>query len=61
MLPYWHDVIVPTIKVMSFVVGKCKSTAITINFGERGRSVVERLTPEGEVGGLKPTSAMLCP
>ena len=30
-------------------------------FGERGGSVVERQTPEGEVGGLKPTSTMLCP
>ena len=29
--------------------------------GERGGSVVECLTPEREVGGLKPTAAMLCP
>ena len=29
--------------------------------GERGGSVVERLTLEREVGGSKPTSAVLCP
>ena len=29
--------------------------------GERGGSVVERRTPEREVRGWKPTSAMLCP
>ena len=29
--------------------------------GERGGLVVERQTPEGEVGGLKPTSAVLFP
>ena len=29
--------------------------------GERGGSVVERRTPEQEVGGSKPTSALLCP
>ena len=30
-------------------------------FGERGGSVVECRTPEREVGGSKPTAAMLCP
>ena len=29
--------------------------------GERGGSVVESQTPEREVRGWKPTSAMLCP
>ena len=29
--------------------------------GERGGSVVERQTPEREVGFSKPTSALLCP
>ena len=29
--------------------------------GERGGSVVECRTPEREVGGSKPTSALLCP
>ena len=28
---------------------------------ERGGSVVERLTTEPDVGGSKPTSAVLCP
>ena len=31
------------------------------NSGERGGSVVECRTPEREVGGSKPTSAVLCP
>ena len=31
------------------------------DFGERGGSVVECPTPEREVGGSKPTSAVLCP
>ena len=30
-------------------------------FGERGGSVVECRTPEREVGGSKPTAAVLCP
>ena len=29
--------------------------------GERGGSVVECRTPEREVGGSKPSAAMLCP
>ena len=31
------------------------------SLGERGGSVVEYRTPEREVGGSKPTSAVLCP
>ena len=36
---------------------------IKIHFwtGERGGSVVECRTPEREVGGSKPTAAVLCP
>ena len=34
---------------------------IFVNSGERGGSVVELWTPEREVGGSKPTSALLCP
>ena len=33
----------------------------TLGIGERGGSVVERPTPEQEVGCSKPTSAVLCP
>ena len=33
----------------------------TCPYGECGGSVVERQTPEPEVKGSKPTSAMLCP
>ena len=29
--------------------------------GERGGSVVENRTPEREVGGSRPTAAVLCP
>ena len=32
-----------------------------VGIGERGGSVVECRTPEREVGGSKPTSAVLCP
>ena len=32
-----------------------------IQSGEHGGLVVESLTPEREVGGLIPTSAVLCP
>ena len=32
-----------------------------IETGERGGSMVERRTPEREVGGSIPTSAVLCP
>ena len=34
---------------------------IDCHFGERGGSVVECRTPEREVGGSKPTAAVLCP
>ena len=34
---------------------------IYILSGERGGSVVECRTPEREVGGSKPTAAVLCP
>ena len=33
----------------------------TFQSGERGGSVVECRTPEREVGGSKPTAAVLCP
>ena len=33
----------------------------TVPGGERGGSVVECRTPEREVGGSKPTAAVLCP
>ena len=32
-----------------------------ISVGERGGSVVECRTPEREVGGSRPTTAVLCP
>ena len=35
--------------------------SITEGGGERGGSVVECQTPEREVGGSKPTAAVLCP
>ena len=34
---------------------------LDIKLGERGGSVVECRTPEREVGGSKPTAAVLCP
>ena len=34
---------------------------VTLRSGERGGSVVECRTPEREVGGSKPTAAVLCP
>ena len=34
---------------------------IPVPVGERGGSVVECRTPEREVGGSKPTAAVLCP
>ena len=34
---------------------------VKCNIGERGGSVVECRTPEQEVGGSKPTAAVLCP
>ena len=34
---------------------------LSLYIGERGGSVVECRTPEREVGGSKPTAAVLCP
>ena len=34
---------------------------LTAILGERGGSVVECRTPEREVGGSRPTAAVLCP
>ena len=50
---YFHD---------SWQVTFLHNTFITVtNTGERGGSVVECRTPEREVGGSKPTAAVLCP
>ena len=38
-----------------------EAVGYTYEFGERGGSVVECRTPEREVGGSKPTAAVLCP
>ena len=38
-----------------------RSGVRTLTLGERGGSVVECRTPEREVGGSKPTAAVLCP
>ena len=38
-----------------------RTTKAQIYTGERGGSVVECRTPEQEVGGSKPTAAVLCP
>ena len=40
---------------------RTKSTIISWEKGERGGSVVECRTPEREVRGSRPTSAVLCP
>ena len=37
------------------------NSQLTLYLGERGGSVVECRTPEREVGGSKPTAAVLCP
>ena len=34
---------------------------VKLNFSHRGGSVVEYRTPEREVGGSRPTAAVLCP
>ena len=39
----------------------CDQVRLKSASGERGGSVVECLTPEWEVGGSKPTAAVLCP
>ena len=40
---------------------KLSSVLLKNVWGERGGSVVECRTPEREVGGSKPTAAVLCP
>ena len=53
------------LKIISTPYGKncyCKFTGIKFKIiGERGGSVVECRTPEREVGGSRPTAAVLCP
>ena len=39
----------------------CAPFMLSTKAGERSGSVVERWTPEQEVGGSKSTSAVLCP
>ena len=39
----------------------CKRLDFLVQSGERGGSVVECRTPEREVRGSRPTSAVLCP
>ena len=41
--------------------GNISMQDILMQMGERGGSVVECRTPEREVGGSKPTAAVLCP
>ena len=49
-------------KVCSVPEDMCIKICVYItNIGERGGSVVECRTPEREVGGSKPTAAVLCP
>ena len=43
------------------VIGVSDQVRLKPSFGERGGSVVECRTPEREVGGSKPTAAVLCP
>ena len=45
-------------KTQTAMLLSCKTLCIN---GERGGSVVEWRTPEREVGGSKPTAAVLCP
>ena len=50
--------------IFEFSVGTRRLFAVLftkVSIGERGGSVLERRTPEREVGGPKPTSAVLCP
>ena len=44
-----------------WVIARYAVRARTMFCGERGGSVVECRTPEREVGGSKPTAAVLCP
>ena len=50
-------------KIMFNAVKNAKGILISYfhSYGERGGSVVECRTPEREVWGSKPTSAVLCP
>ena len=46
----------------SFLAGSLNLNAVLLKVrGERGGSVVECRTPEREVRGSRPTSAVLCP
>ena len=48
--------------IFSQLLATIKGSYISSPFlGERGGSVVECRTPEREVGGSKPTAAVLCP
>ena len=49
----------PITYILSFLVGYL--IRLMTKPGERGGSVVECRTPEREVGGSKPTAAVLCP
>ena len=51
------------VKLSSFlgVWDSVKTIKAKTRLGERGGSVVECRTPEREVGGSKPTTAVLCP
>ena len=50
-------------KYINFSIGVTSQQFFAFKFvsGERGGSVVECRTPEQEVGGSKPTAAVLCP
>ena len=49
-------------KISEYIVNKIYGYRVDkISGGEHGGSVVERRTPEREVGGSKPTSAVFCP
>ena len=43
------------------VIRKVRQGPVLVCHGERGGSVVECRTPEREVRGSRPTSAVLCP
>ena len=48
-------------RLVAFEISVCSILGTLLDTGERGGSVVECRTPEREVGGSKPTAAMLCP
>ena len=50
----------PTNMFGAFVIQNCKIWEDFKNTGERGGSVVECRTPKREVGGSRPTAAVLC-